>query len=156
MNIAMTMVAALALAVPAATLTGDKAQVIPARDLQAQLAQLAPLAKTKGSSGSTLAASGNLALKLSVRTTSGGAEIHAYYDDLMIVEQGSATLITGGTVVDAQTGKDGETKGTSVKDGTSRTITVGDVVIVPAGTPHQLLIPPGTLYSAMVAKVKEP
>jgi mannose-6-phosphate isomerase-like protein (cupin superfamily) len=156
MNIAMTIVAALAVAVPSATLTGDKTQVIPAHDLQAQLAQLAPLAKTKGSSGSTLATSGNLALKLSVRTTSGGAEIHAYCDDLMIVQQGSATLITGGTVADAQTGKDGETKGTSVKDGKSQNITVGDVVLVPAGTPHQLLIPPGTLYSALVAKVKEP
>jgi mannose-6-phosphate isomerase-like protein (cupin superfamily) len=156
MNIVMTMVAALALAVPAATLTGDKAQVIPAHDLQAQLALLAPQAVAKGSSGSTLAASGNVALKLSVRTTSGGAEIHAHYDDLMIVEQGSATLITGGTVVDAQTGKDGETKGASVKDGKLQTITVGDVVLVPAGTPHQLLIAPGTTYSAMVAKVKEP
>jgi uncharacterized RmlC-like cupin family protein len=32
---------------------------------------------------------------------------------------------------------------------------VGDVVIVPAGVPHQLLISPGTLYSALVAKIKE-
>jgi mannose-6-phosphate isomerase-like protein (cupin superfamily) len=148
--------AALALAVPAATLTGDKTQVISAHDLQTQLAQLAPQAKASGSSGSTLATSGNLALKLSVRISSGGAEIHAHYDDLMIVQQGSATLITGGSVVDAQVGKDGETKGSSVKDGKSQTIAVGDVVLVPAGVPHQLLIPPGTLYSAMVAKVKEP
>jgi mannose-6-phosphate isomerase-like protein (cupin superfamily) len=155
MKIALIIIAALGLAIPAATLTGDKAQVIAASDLQAQLAQLAPQAKTAGSSGSTMLTSGNLALKLSVRTSSGGAEIHAHYDDLMVVQQGSATLITGGTVVNAQTGADGETHGTSVADGQSRTITVGDIVVVPAGVPHQLLIPPGTLYSAMVAKIKE-
>lgn len=155
MKTAMVILATLGLAIPAATLTGDKTQVIAASELQAQLAQLVPLAKTKGSSGSTMLTTGNLALKLSVRTTSGGAEIHAKYDDLMIVEQGSATLITGGAVVSPQTGSDGETHGPSIADGLSRTITVGDIVVVPAGVPHQLLIPPGTIYSAMVAKIKE-
>jgi mannose-6-phosphate isomerase-like protein (cupin superfamily) len=155
MNIATAVVALMAMAVPAAVLTGDKAEVIPAQELQTQLAQLAPQAKASGSSGSKLATYGNLALNLSVRTKSGGAEIHARYDDLMIVQQGSATLITGGKVENAQVGKDGETKGTSVQGGKSQTISVGDVVIVPAGVPHQLLIPPGTLYSALVAKIKE-
>jgi hypothetical protein len=34
-------------------------------------------------------------------------------------------------------------------------IEVGDVVIVPAGVPHFIQIPPGTVYSAFVTKVKE-
>lgn len=155
MKTVMVVLAALGMAIPAATLTGDKSQVIGASELQSQLAQLVPAAKAKGSSGSTMLTTGNLALKLSVRSTSGGAEVHANYDDLMIVQQGSATLITGGTVVDSQTGSDGETHGTKLTDGTSRTITVGDIVVVPAGVPHQLLVPPGTVYSAMVAKIKE-
>ena len=155
MNIVTAVMASMALAAPAAVLTGDKAEVIPAHEVQAQLAQLAPQAKATGSSGSTLTSHGNLALKLSVRTTSGGAEIHARYDDLMIVQQGSATLITGGKVENAQTGRDGETKGSSVQGGKLQTIKVGDVVVVPAGVPHQLLIAPGTLYSALVAKIKE-
>jgi mannose-6-phosphate isomerase-like protein (cupin superfamily) len=153
MNMAMVMV--VVLAAPAATLTGDKAEVIPAHEVQTQLAQLVPQAKASGSSGSTLASYGNLALSLSVRTANGGAEIHAHYDDLMIVQQGSATLITGGTVVDPKLGSDGEIKGTGIQYGLQRTIMPGDVVIVPAGMPHQLLVPPGTIYSAMVAKVKE-
>jgi len=154
--LAMALGAALALSLSASAQTADKAVVvISAHDLQAQIDQLVPQAKTKGSSGSTPASTGNLALKLSIRTTSGGAEIHAHYDDLMIVQQGSATLITGGTIVDAKTGNDGETHGPSVQGGKSQTITVGDIVIVPAGVPHQLLISPGTLYSALVAKIKE-
>jgi len=151
----MAMVALLALAVPAATLTGDRAEVIPAHEVQAQLAQMAVQAKASGSSGSTLASYGNLALKLSVRTASGGAEIHAHYDDLMIVQQGSATLLTGGTVVNPHTGTDGETTGTGIAGGNTQTIAVGDVVIVPAGVPHQLLIPPATTYAALVAKIRE-
>jgi len=155
MKAGLVIVAALCFAMPTVALAGDKAQVVTASELQAQLTQLTPLAKTKGSSGSTLLTTGNLALKLSVRTSSGGAEIHANFDDLMIVQQGSATLITGGTVVNPQTGADGETHGTSVANGESRNLTVGDIVVVPAGVPHQLLIPPGTIYSALVAKIKE-
>jgi mannose-6-phosphate isomerase-like protein (cupin superfamily) len=156
MNIAITIVAALAVAAPAVILTGDKALVISAQQVQAQQAEAVPLAKEKGSGGGVLASYGNLALNLSVRTASGGAEIHAHFDDLMIVQQGSATLITGGTVIDAKLGANGETKGSGIKDGVTQTIGVGDYVIVPAGVPHQLLIPPGTTYSALVAKVKEP
>jgi mannose-6-phosphate isomerase-like protein (cupin superfamily) len=131
-------------------LTGDKAMVFSAQQIQAQLAQSA------AAGGTTLAVCGNLALKTSVRTTSGGAEIHAHFDDLMIVEQGSATLVTGGAIVDAKTGADGETKGSAIQGGLSRIIRAGDVVIVSAGEPHQLLIPPGTVYGALVAKIKEP
>ena len=155
MKMAIALVAALAATVSAATLNGDRGAVIPAREIQAQLAQLAPQTTASGSSGSTLASYGNLALKLSVRTTCGGAEIHAHYDDLMIVEQGNATLITGGTVIDAKTDSDGETKGTGIQNGKPQAIAVGDVVIVPAGVPHQLLIPSRTIYGALVTKVKE-
>jgi len=155
MNSVMTILTTLALAVPLATLSGDNSTVIKSGDLQAQLAQLAPKAQTAGSSGSTLNSTGNLTLKLSVRTKSGGGEIHAHFDDLMIVQQGSAQLVTGGTVVDAQTSSEGETTGTGIKGGTSRAVNAGDVIIIPAGTPHQLLIAPGTVYSALVAKVKE-
>jgi|SRR5271166_2837015 len=155
MKIAIALAVALATALPAATLTGDKALVIGAHEVQAQVVQLIFQAKTSGSSGSTLASYGNLALKLSVRTASGGAEIHAHYDDLMIVQQGNATLVTGGIVINAKMDADGETRGEAIQNGKLQAISAGDVIIVPAGVPHQLLIPPGSTYSALVAKVKE-
>jgi mannose-6-phosphate isomerase-like protein (cupin superfamily) len=74
----------------------------------------------------------------------------------MIVEEGSATLITGGTVVDGKTNGDGETHGSKIENGTSRTISPGDVLTVRAGTPHQLILAPGTTYGAVVVKVHEP
>ena len=74
----------------------------------------------------------------------------------MTVEQGSATLITGGTVVDGKTGDDGETHGSRIDGGQSQKIGPGDVLTIRAGTPHQLILEPGTVYGAVVVKVHEP
>ncbi len=148
-------IALMIFGVPAFAQSAGKAQAFTAADVHAQLTQLDEQAKAKGSSGSTLGDYGTHAIKLSARTASGGAEIHAHFSDVMLVTEGKATLITGGTVVDGQTGADGETHGASIRDGISQTISVGDVVHVPAGVPHQLVIAPGTVYSAVVIKVKE-
>jgi len=147
--------AAAALAIPSYAQVGRKAEIFSGQDVAAQLATLAQMAKASGSSGGTLGDYKSHAIKLSVRTASGGAEIHAHYDDIFIVTQGKATLLTGGTVVDAQTGGDGETKGSRIQDGTSQTITKSDIVHIPAGTPHQLIIVPGDIFSTIVVKVKE-
>ncbi|MGA7109400.1 MAG: hypothetical protein WBV28_18925 [Terracidiphilus sp.] len=135
--------------------SAGKAEVFSSRQVQDQLATLAQHAMDTGSAGVTLADYGSHKLQISVRTSSGGAEIHAHFDDVMIVQQGTATLITGGTLVDPKTSADGETKGTAIQGGQSQTIAPGDVITVNAGVPHQLVIPPGTTYSALVIKVKE-
>ncbi len=155
MKIVWIAIAALAVAAPAATMTGDKVLVIPAQDIKTQLDALVPQAKPTGSAGPIIANYGKLALMLSVRTANGVGELHENVDDLMIVEKGSATLVTGGTLVDPKTISEGEIRGASVKGGTSRALGVGDVVVVPAGVPHQLLIPPGVVYQSLIAKVKE-
>ncbi len=143
------------IAIPTFAQTNSSAEVFSGGDVAAQLAKLAEASKTSGSSVATLGDYKSHAIKLSVRTASGGAEVHAHYDDIFFVTQGEATLITGGTVANAQTGSDGETKGNSIESGKSQTIAVNDVVHIPAGTPHQLIIAPGALFSAIVIKVKE-
>ncbi len=149
-------VMAFALTATAQTPPHDPAVVFSTPDLHAQLEKLAAAAKEKGSSGSTIEDYGSYKIQLSVRTTSGGAEVHAHWDDVMIVKEGSATLITGGTVVDSKTNDEGETHGTKIENGESRTIRPGDVLTVHAGTPHQLILKPGTVYGAVVVKVHEP
>jgi mannose-6-phosphate isomerase-like protein (cupin superfamily) len=134
----------------------DAAVVFSRQDLQQQIEHLIPLAKSKGSSGATVEDYGSYKVQLSVRTSSGGAEVHAHWDDVMMVEQGSATLITGGTVLGARTGADGETHGSGIQGGQSRAIVRGDVLAVKAGTPHQLILKPGSTYGAVVVKIHEP
>jgi mannose-6-phosphate isomerase-like protein (cupin superfamily) len=134
----------------------DSAPVFPVSDLHARIARLIPEARSKGSSGATVEDYGSYKIQLSVRTASGGAEVHAHWDDVMIVERGSATLITGGTVVDGKTNAEGETHGSKIEGGQSRTIGPGDILTVRAGTPHQLILKPGVPYGAVVVKVHEP
>jgi quercetin dioxygenase-like cupin family protein len=144
-----------AFSIPCIAQSSGKAEIFSSAKIQGQLAQLAQQAKASGSSGSTLGDYGTHALKLSERTASGGAEIHAHFDDVMLVMEGKAELITGGEVIGAHSGTNGETTGSGIRNGMTQTIMAGDLVHIPAGTPHQLLIVPGATYSALVIKVKE-
>jgi mannose-6-phosphate isomerase-like protein (cupin superfamily) len=148
-------VALAAFSIPCFAQSPDKAEIFSSNQLRDQLAQLAQQAKSAGSSGFKLGEYGTHTLMLSERTTSGGAEIHAHFDDVMLVMDGKATLITGGEVLDSHVGANGETTGTKIRNGAAQTIAAGDVIHIPAGTPHQLLIAPGVTYSAVVIKVKE-
>ena len=146
---------AVAFTTPLYAQSAVRAEVFSGKDVAAQLAKLAQTAQPSGSSGATLGDYESHSIRLSVRTASGGAEVHAHFDDIFVVTGGSATLITGGTVVDGKTGADGETKGSRIQDGMSQKITKDDIVHIPAGMPHQLIIAPGDTFSAIVVKVKE-
>ncbi|MGH7886074.1 MAG: bifunctional GlcG/HbpS family heme-binding protein/cupin domain-containing protein [Thermodesulfobacteriota bacterium] len=78
----------------------------------------------------------NYKVHASRRTASGMAEVHAKDTDIIYMLEGSATFVTGGTVVDGKTTADDEIRGSEIKGGETRTINKGDVIIVPAGTPH--------------------
>ncbi len=66
----------------------------------------------------------------------GLAEIHTRDTDIIYVLQGSATLVTGGKAVATKSTGPEELRGSEIEGGESREITVGDVVVVPNGTPH--------------------
>lgn len=147
---------ALSFSIAAYPQTNDKkADYFPAQDVQKQLDDLVSKSQASGSSGATLGDYGSHRIQLSVRSTSGGAEIHGHYDDIFIVKQGHATLTTGGTIIDPKTTPDGETKGSGISNGHVQELAAGDVVNIPAGTPHQLKIPEGVLFSTIVVKVRE-
>ena len=144
-----------ACSIPAIAQSPSGAEVFSSAQLKSQLTQLAEQAKTKGSSGVKLGDYGSHSLMLSERTANGGAEVHAHFDDVMLVMEGNATLITGGELIDAHSGANGESGGSGIRNGTTQSIAAGDLIHIPAGTPHQLLIVPGTQYSALVIKVRE-
>ena len=131
------------------------AQVFTADQIHQQFTQAVQQAATKGSGGGVLADYGSHNLRISTRTSDGGAEVHAHFADVFYVTEGHATLVTGGTVIDPADHGNGETLGKSLQNGSSQQIGPGDLIHIPAGLPHQLLIPKGTVFSYLVVKVRE-
>ncbi len=73
---------------------------------------------------------------MSRRNEGGKAEIHSEQTDVFYVLEGSATFVTGGTVNGAKTTGPGQQLGDSITGGTTHNLSVGDVVVIPKGTPH--------------------
>jgi hypothetical protein len=92
---------------------------------------------------------------LAFRSRNGGGEIHRDFADMFTILDGHVTLITGGEVVDAKTTAPGEVRGASVKGGVRQQLSAGDVVHIPAGTPHQMLVADGDTVTYFVVKVEE-
>ena len=66
-----------------------------------------------------------------------GAEIHATTNHVFIIQDGEAEFVTGGKMVAPKDEGPGQTRGTGIDGGTSHHLTKGDVITIPAKTPHQ-------------------
>lgn len=98
---------------------------IESKKVKAAFAKGAPLLEVEG-----------YKVHASRRDGPGIAEVHTWETDVIYVLEGSATFVTGGTVVDSKTTEPGQIRGPSVTGGESRRIAKGDVIIVPNGVPH--------------------
>ena len=78
----------------------------------------------------------NYMVHASHREAAGVAEVHELDTDIIYVLKGTATFVTGGTAVDTKNIAPHEIRGTTIKDGETRQIIPGDVIIVPNGVPH--------------------
>jgi mannose-6-phosphate isomerase-like protein (cupin superfamily) len=109
-----------------------------------------------GSAGITLAHYNGHYTMLTARTASGGAELHQHFADFLIVVDGEGTEMTGGTIVDPKTNPGGEIRGKTLEGATPHLLHKGDVIHIPAGTPHQAIEAPGQSITIYVIKVEEP
>jgi mannose-6-phosphate isomerase-like protein (cupin superfamily) len=109
-----------------------------------------------GSAGITLARYNRHYTMLTARTASGGAELHGHYADFLFVIDGEGTEMTGGTIVDPKPGENGEVRGKTLEGATPHVLHKGDVIHIPAGTPHQAIEAPGQTITIFVIKVEEP
>lgn len=86
--------------------------------------------------GMALARGINYKIDASRRDEPGVVEVHSRDTDIIYMLEGTATLVTGGNLIDAKTIEPEEIRGRESQDGDSRTISKGDVVVIPNGTPH--------------------
>ena len=87
------------------------------------------------------------------RDAAGQAEVHAKDADIIYVLEGTATFVTGGTVVEPRGTASDEVRGQKISGGETRELRKGDVVIVPAGTPHWFQAVPAA-FTYYVVKVR--
>lgn len=111
---------------------------------------------SSGSAGITLGHYNGHYTMLTARTASGGAELHQRYSDFLIVLDGEGTEMTGGTIVDRKDGPNGETRGKTLEGATAHQLHKGDIIHIPAGTPHQAIEAPGQTITIYVIKVEAP
>jgi mannose-6-phosphate isomerase-like protein (cupin superfamily) len=93
--------------------------------------------------------------ELVYRTASGVPEVHRDWADHFVVIEGAATLVIGGTVVNAKETAPGETRGTAITNGREYALTPGTNLTVPPGVPHWTVLKPGAHFRAVVFKLKD-
>jgi mannose-6-phosphate isomerase-like protein (cupin superfamily) len=71
------------------------------------------------------------------RVVGRGSEMHDNTNHVFIIMDGEAEFITGGKLVDSKATAPGQTRGTGIEGGVSHHLTKGDVITIPAKTPHQ-------------------
>jgi mannose-6-phosphate isomerase-like protein (cupin superfamily) len=143
----------LSIGVSAQTMLSDHLTRQNLLDRAQHLRQLAT--QGDGSASETLEKYPHHYTMLAFRSRNGGGELHQNFADMFTILEGHATLITGGEVVDPKTTAPGEIRGSSVKGGSSQELHAGDVVHIPAGTPHQMLIAAGETVTYFVVKIEE-
>ena len=114
---------------PPAPVPGSPAIFKSAADLAAVLAK----AKVNpgGMSSSNVTTTDQYRVSLVKREKPAGALAHPGNTELLYIVEGSGAVVTGGTLVPAADGKPA-----SITNGVTQKVVKGDVVIVPAGSPH--------------------
>jgi glc operon protein GlcG len=114
-----TMAGMAPMAAPAATTVFERNRV------DAAFAKGTPLLEVPGNT-----------VPASRRDAPGEAEVHLWETDVIYVLEGSATLVTGGTIVDPKASEPGQIRGSMIEGGVAHQLAKGDVLVVPTNEPH--------------------
>ena len=87
---------------------------------------------------------------------SGSAESHAEWTDVYFVSAGTATLVVGGEIVAGMETAPGEIRGEAIEGGERRTLAEGDVVHIPPGTAHHVIVADGGQLTYLLVKIRVP
>ena len=107
----------------------------------ADVAALIAKAKSQRKEGEGLVTEPMLALgsyngHLEYRASIAPASVHEKEAEIFYVIDGSATLVTGGKLVNEVRTNPANLSGSAIEGGTPRTVAKGDFILVPENTPH--------------------
>ncbi len=94
-----------------------------------------------------------VAVQYDAKKNSALAEVHDASDDVYYVLEGSAELTLGGELENPREATPGEWKSEKIIGGKTFTVTKGDLIVVPRGTPHQRINTKGKKFTLILIKV---
>ena len=141
----------LLLAPPADAQTGPRPQHLSATWLRDSIASASRA--PGGSPGTLMSDQGAYRFFGVRRDRSGEAEVHGGLDDVFMVQEGVGTLVLGGRIQGERETTPGELRGGEIVGGRTSLLASGDVVVIPAGVPHQVQVAPGGSITYVVMKI---
>jgi mannose-6-phosphate isomerase-like protein (cupin superfamily) len=93
---------------------------------------------------------------LEYRPGTSPAAVHEKDAELMVVLEGTGNIVTGGKLVDEKRVNANNLSGPSIADGHAQAVVRGDMLIVPANTPHQVIPTGGAPIVLMTLHVPFP
>ena len=106
--------------------------------------------------GGPLANGSDFTASINRRTAAGQVEVHVKETDLFYVVDGSATFVTGGTMVGGKETRPNQMLGTGITGGQTHQLKKGDFITIPAGIPHWFKEVPATGVTYYTVKVLKP
>jgi mannose-6-phosphate isomerase-like protein (cupin superfamily) len=114
-------------------------------------------APSPGGRGGVIAEDEGWRVHAAERDAPGLAEMHEGDTDVWYVLAGRATLVTGGTLVDASITGPGEHRGPAIRGGTELAVAAGDLVSIRPGVPHWIKTVDGRLrYLTVKVRSRRP
>jgi mannose-6-phosphate isomerase-like protein (cupin superfamily) len=77
------------------------------------------------------------------RKATGDAEVHTDMNDTIIIQQGHGEFLVGGSITGNHQIAPTEWRGGEINGGHRYTVSVGDLLLIPAGIPHKAFVTDG-------------
>jgi mannose-6-phosphate isomerase-like protein (cupin superfamily) len=88
------------------------------------------------------------------RVANGNIEIHEKETDIFYIMDGSATIVVGGTALEPKQTRPGQMTAKDIQGGQLYQLKKGDVLVIPAGTPHWFKQVNGSINYLTVKSIK--
>ena len=86
------------------------------------------------------------------RDKTGTTEVHMAFNDIIVVKSGHAKITVGGQVSGNKEEQPTEWRGGEISGGKDYSMTPGDVLFIPAGVPHRVLVAPKASVTYLAVK----
>jgi mannose-6-phosphate isomerase-like protein (cupin superfamily) len=105
--------------------------------------------------GGSIARASDYTVSGARRDKAGQVEVHEKETDIIYITAGEATFVTGGSMIGGKLTKTGQWLGNDIQGGETHHVMKGDVVVVPAGTPHWFKEVPSSVSYMLVKVIKQ-